>query len=336
MPRTIQTRTHTITLPIDDGGVAQVTVTDSGGGHPFLLLHGGGGPQTVTGFGDLLASTTHARVIIPTHPGFGGTIRPAGLASVRGLAVLYTALLEEMDLTDVTVVGNSMGGWIAAEMALLDSPRVTSVILVDAAGIEVSGHPVADVFSLTPDQVTRLSFHDPAKFRIDPAKLPPAAQAALPGNRASLAVYAGKTSTDPSLLGRLPGITMPVLVLWGEADLIVDPDYGRAFAAAIPGAQFRLLAETGHLPQVETPQQALEAIWDFAHANVRRHAPHDRRRPSGGPAFSRTPMWSTEYAVKTDVGAEAIWTALRAWYTGAAPARAATGSSCMARSPWAA
>ena len=83
----------------------------------------------------------------------------------------------------------------------------------------------------------------------------------MPGNRASLAVYAGTTFADPTLACCcLGGVTVPALVVWGEADRIVDPDYGRAYAAAIPGARFRLLAATGHLPQIETPGQLLEAI----------------------------------------------------------------------------
>ncbi len=86
----------------------------------------------------------------------------------------------------------------------------------------------------------------------------------MPGNRASLAVYAGTTFTDPGLAARLVGITVPTLAVWGEADQICDPDYGPAYAAAIPSAQFRLLARTGHLPQIETPGQLLDAIWDFA------------------------------------------------------------------------
>ena len=86
----------------------------------------------------------------------------------------------------------------------------------------------------------------------------------MPGNRASLAAYAGTAFTDPSLAGRLAGITVPTLVVWGEADRICDPDYGRAYAAAIPGARFRLLTGAGHLPQIETPGPLLDAIWDFA------------------------------------------------------------------------
>ena len=263
-----QTHTSTYTLSIAEAGPVEVTLTERGQGHPFLILHGGGGPQTVTGFADLLADAENARVSTPTHPGFGGTPRPAELASVRGLAALYAALLTELDLADVTVVGNSIGGWIAAEMALLGSPRISSFILVDAVGIEVPGHPVADFFSLTMDQVAQLSYYDPAKFRIDLDALPPAAQAVMAGNRATLAVYSGPSMTDPGLAARLADVTAPALVLWGEADQIVDPDYGRAFAAAIPGAQFRLLTAAGHMPQFETPDQLLRSVWDFADAHA--------------------------------------------------------------------
>jgi pimeloyl-ACP methyl ester carboxylesterase len=168
-----------------------------------------------------------------------------------------------MDLAGVTIAGNSIGGWIGAELALLHSPRVSALVLSDATGIEVPGHPVADFFSLTLDQVAQLSYYDPDKFRIDPAALPPAVQAAMPGNRASLEVYAGTTFADPGLVGRLAGITVPTLVVWGEADRICDPDYGRAYAAAIPGAQFRLLADRSS-PAAGDPDQLLHAVWDFA------------------------------------------------------------------------
>jgi pimeloyl-ACP methyl ester carboxylesterase len=69
---------------------------------------------------------------------------------------------------------------------------------------------------------------------------------------------------DPTLAGRLGSLELPTLVLWGESDGIVDVDYGRAYAAAIPLAQFQLLPETGHSPQLETPDQVIQAIWDSA------------------------------------------------------------------------
>jgi pimeloyl-ACP methyl ester carboxylesterase len=245
-------------------GSVEVTVADYGSGQPFLLLHGGAGPQSVIGFAERFTAAHDVRVLVPTHPGFGGTPRPETLHSISGLAALYNALLDQLDLQDVTVIGNSIGGWITAEIALLKSPRVSGLVLIDAVGIEVPGHSVADFFSLTMDQVFQRSFHNPEPFRIDPATLPPAAQAIAAGNRAAIGVYAGATMTDPALAGRLGTLEIPTLVLWGDSDGIVDVDYGRAYAAAIPMARFQLLAETGHSPQLETPQQVIHAIWDSA------------------------------------------------------------------------
>jgi pimeloyl-ACP methyl ester carboxylesterase len=247
-------------LKLDGAGAVDLTVDEQGAGRPFLLLHGGGGPGTVAGFSALLAGSRPARVIVPTHPGFGGTPRPEALTTVAGLAELYVALLDQLGLDDVTVVGNSIGGWIAAEMALLASPRVSGIIVVNGVGIQVPGHPIADFFALTMDQVTQLSYHDPERFRIDPATLPPAAQAGMAGNRATLLVYSGTAMSDPTLAGRLAAVEAPTRVLWGDSDQIVDPDYGRAFAAAM-SAPFHLLTDTGHMPQLETPDQLLQAIW---------------------------------------------------------------------------
>jgi pimeloyl-ACP methyl ester carboxylesterase len=262
------TSTSTRTVNVANVGTVEVTLTERGQGHTFLLLHGGGGPQTVTGFADLLAGTREARVITPTHPGFGGTSRPDALATIRDLATLYVGLLDELDLFDVTIVGNSIGGWIAAEIALAGSKRVSSAVLVDAGGIEVPDHPVADFFSLTMDQVAQRAYYNPDKFRIDPTTMPPAAQAAMAGNRTALAVYGGTSMTDPGLLTRLAEVALPVLVVWGEADQMFDQEYGRAYAGAIPGAEFVLLRGTGHLPQMETPDQLLPAVWDFATSNA--------------------------------------------------------------------
>src|SRR3954464_15814090 len=101
--RPARTETHPL-------GPVQLTVQDRDRTRPFLLLHGGGGVATMTGFADLLAERTHSRVLPPTHPGFNGTPKPDGLTAVTDLAQVYVALLERLDLTDVTVIGNSFGG----------------------------------------------------------------------------------------------------------------------------------------------------------------------------------------------------------------------------------
>ena len=253
-----------IDLHIEDGGRVEVQFLDQGVGRAVLLLHGGGGPQTVIPFAERLAAVRPARVITPTHPGFAGTPRPDSLTTVRGLAELYARLFDELDLSQVVVVGNSIGGWIAAEMALIEQSRAAAFVIVDGVGIEVPGHPIADFFGLTPRQVAELSYHDPDRFGIDPSKLAPAALQAMAGNRATLAHYAGNAMSDPTLADRLAAVSKPTLVLWGDSDRIAGVDYGRALAGAIPGAVFQILADTGHLPQIESPETLAEAIWSFA------------------------------------------------------------------------
>jgi pimeloyl-ACP methyl ester carboxylesterase len=257
---------NTVIHAVDLAGIGpvEVTIADYGSGQPFLLLHGGAGPASVTGFAEKFAVAHDVRVLVPTHPGFGGTPRPAALGSIPALAALYSTLLDQLNLQDVTVIGNSIGGWITAEIALLKSPRVSGIVLIDAVGIQVAGHPVADFFSLSMDEVFTRSFYNPEPFRVDPATLPPAARAIAASNRAAIAAYAGASMTDPTLAGRLATLEIPTLVLWGESDGIVDADYGRAYAAAIPMARFQLLPQTGHSPQLETPDQVDRAVWDSA------------------------------------------------------------------------
>lgn len=271
MPATdpsVITTTTTYEVPVTGIGAVPVTVTSRGEGRPFLVLHGGAGPQSVDGFSELLAGSAQAHVLTPLHPGFGGTPRPEALTTIAGLAQLYVNLLDQLELTGVTVFGNSIGGWIAAEIAVLNSPRVAAVVLADAAGLQVAAAPAADFFSLTMDQVAELSYYRPDKFRIDLDQLPAPAKAAMAANRAALTLYGGAAMADPALLDRLPSVASPVLVVWGAADRMIPPEHGLAYTRAIPGAEFRLISDAGHLPQLETPDTLLGLLQDFLLAHT--------------------------------------------------------------------
>ena len=129
--------------------------------------------------------------MITPPAGDGGAA--AGQGSARSPSATPTAaLLDELGLDGVTVIGNSIDGWIAAEMAVTGSARIAGLVLVAAVGIEVPGHPVAD-FSLTLDQLAELNYHDPAAFRINPAAMSEEERRVMAGNREALAVYAGPT-----------------------------------------------------------------------------------------------------------------------------------------------
>jgi pimeloyl-ACP methyl ester carboxylesterase len=233
------------------------------GGRPMLILHGGGGVQTVAG---LAAGLSKAHVVVPTHPGFGGEPRPEWFDSIDDLAFAYLDLLERLDLHEVLVIGSSMGGWIASAMALHDtSRRLGGLLLINAAGIQVEGYPVVDVSTLAPNDLLALSFHNPATFRIDPATVTPQQIEGRKANAQALAVYdQGLGSSDPKLRRRLKRVSIPVLVVWGESDRVILPEYGRAYAEAFPNARFELISEAGHLPQIEQPQVLLPLVRQFA------------------------------------------------------------------------
>ena len=259
------TTTTPLHLPF---GTVEVTATTYGQGRPVLVLHGGGGPQTVAPWAEALAAARPARVVVPTHPGFAGTPRPDALDSIGRLAEVTAALIEALDLRGVTVVGNSIGGWLAAELATLGPAHVAGYALVDAVGLEVPGHEVADFFALSPREVAELSYADPDTYGIDPAALPPEVRAQLAANRAALEVYAGRAMTDPTLGARLAQVDAPTSVIWGEADRIVDPEVGRAYATAIPGARFHTVRGAGHLPQIEQPAALADLVWDLVEGRV--------------------------------------------------------------------
>ncbi len=226
------------------------------------VLHDGGGPQSVAGIAAALSE--HAYVLVPVHPGFAGEPRPEWFDSIDDLAITYLELLERLDLRDVMVIGSSMGGWIAAEMAVRDTTRLSSIVLVDAAGIQVEGHDIVDVFPLTPDELSALSYHNPAAFRIDPATLSPDRIATIAANFQTLRVYSqGASMCDPKLRRRLGRVKIPALVVWGESDGVIDPDYGRAYAQSFPNARFQLIPEAGHLPQIEQPERLLNLVWEL-------------------------------------------------------------------------
>jgi pimeloyl-ACP methyl ester carboxylesterase len=249
----------TIPLAVPGVGAVALEVEELGEGSPFLLLHGGAGPVSMRGFAELLTSSQGGRAIVPTHPGFALTDRPAELTDVRGLGLLYSTLLEALSLEGVTVIGNSVGGWIAAELGLLSDPRVAELVLVDAVGLAVPGHPVTDVGGMAVPEIMRLSFYDPTPFLRDPASLSDRERAAQAANQAAVSVYAANMA-DPELGDRLGQLQTPTLVIWGASDGIVDTAYGRAYADAIPSSRFEVLPDTGHMPQMETPELLLRAI----------------------------------------------------------------------------
>ena len=180
----------------------EVTIDQKGEGRPVLLLHGGGGPPSMGSLPSALAEDFE--VIAPVHPGFAGTPRPDWYDGIDDIALTYLQLLEQRDLRDVLVIGSSVGGWIASEMAVREHDRIRGrQVLLNAVGINVAGIELADFFSLTAQDLITYAFHDPAAAP-DPAQLPQAAREIQAANAATLAVYAREPYMhDPKLRRRL-------------------------------------------------------------------------------------------------------------------------------------
>jgi pimeloyl-ACP methyl ester carboxylesterase len=241
-----------------------LTVDAAGDGRPALIIHGGGGPMTIAAIVGHLAKTMHT--ITPTLPGWNGTERPDDIQSIPDLAALLLQELEERDLRNVLVIGSSIGGWIGAEMAIRTSEgRITGLILIDAMGIEVPGETITDFFALDARGVAEHSSHDAEKFYVDPATRAPEELAVMQANVAALRVVAGDPYMhDPGLRERLGEASIPVLVLWGDSDGIASPNYGRAYAESFSNARFELVADAGHLPQIEQPAATFGLIDAFS------------------------------------------------------------------------
>lgn len=178
-------------------------------------------------------------------------------------------LLDALGLREVMVIGSSIGGWIAAEMALRDTRSVlTCAVLANAAGIQGDpGQEITDLSGLGPAEIGALAFHQP-RFRPDPAALSDEQRAAAAADQRTLAVYAGRGMYDPKLRGRLHRVQVPVLVLWGEHDGVIPPAYGRTYAAALPNATFAPIAESGHFPFMENPAATFAALGEFVETRV--------------------------------------------------------------------
>ncbi|MBV8755083.1 MAG: alpha/beta hydrolase [Hyphomicrobiales bacterium] len=245
-------------------GIA-LAVRRKGRGPSILVLHGGGGPVLGFPFADRLAE--RFELIEPIHPGFAGTPIPDHFDGLEDLVYLYLDLMDALDLKQTVVLGNSLGGWLAAEIAVRTTARIGKLIMVDAVGVKVGGREerdIADLFATSQAELDRLMWHDPARAP-DRSKLSDEELKIVVGNRVALSLYGWDPYLhNPQLRHRLHRITVPTLFIWGESDRLVTPAYGKAYCAMIPGAQMSVIARAGHTPYVEQPEAFVASVMSFA------------------------------------------------------------------------
>jgi pimeloyl-ACP methyl ester carboxylesterase len=255
----MQAGTSTITLQR-----VALQVVRRGKGAPLLLLHGGDGPQDRLPFFQRL--TERFEVIAPIHPGFAGSNIPEHFDSLKDLVYLYLDLLDAMGLDDIILVGFSMGGWAAAEIAVRNTSRLFKLVLVDAVGIKPGdreARDIADIFAMPAPEVAKLMFHDPSRAP-NPATMTDEQLTVLAADRIAHAMYTWDPYMhNPKLRYRLHRINVPTLLIWGASDGMVPVAYAEAYRALIPDARLVVIPKAGHLPQVEQPDLLLEHILSF-------------------------------------------------------------------------
>lgn len=247
------------------GGV-NLQVFHGGRGEPLLLLHGAGGNPGWMPYHEALAE--HFYVYAPSHPGFGSSDRPDWIDRLHDLAYVYHWFLEELKLGPLPVLGFSMGGWLAAEMVAMYPELIRRVALVGAAGMKPTEGEITDIFLIAPEEVAELRFYDKAQVpqydELFGEPLTPEQQQMAVWDREMAALLTWKPYMyNPKMPFLMAQSKTPAMIVWGKQDAIVPLNCGERYAQAIPGAQFRVIDQCGHSPQVERPQVFLDAVLPF-------------------------------------------------------------------------
>ena len=244
---------------------APVRYLEGGSGEPLVYLHGAGGVMAEDPLLAALAKRRH--VYAPYLPGYGETDECGELRDMLDFTLHTADVVEALGLKDPILVGHSMGGMIAAEMAAIAPHDVSRLALIAPAGLWLDDHPIPDAFSLLPYEMPAYLFHDAeAGAKLMTAGLdmddPEFLKAYLIRNARQLGM-AGKILfpiPERGLAGRLYRVKAKTVIVWGQSDRLIPPIYGPAFAAAIAGSRLVTVPQAGHMVGVEQPEAVAEAV----------------------------------------------------------------------------
>jgi pimeloyl-ACP methyl ester carboxylesterase len=251
---------------IDVAGT-QLQLLQGGSGEPLLVLHGAGGNPGWLPYHQELAK--HFTVYAPSHPGYGQSGRPEWISTMNDMAHFYRQCIEALELIPVRLMGFSMGGWLAAELAAMCPAYLKRLVLVDAAGIRPEVGEIAEILMVSQDVVKKLRFHDPTQVpnydsMVNP-QLTPEEEATLWRNREMTSRLCWKPYFhNPKLPAYLRGVQVPTLIVWGRQDAIFPLNCGELYQRALANSTLHVIDRCGHSPALEKPQEFLRAVLDFS------------------------------------------------------------------------
>jgi pimeloyl-ACP methyl ester carboxylesterase len=239
------------------GGIKVHTLI-GGRGDPLLVLHGAGGNRGWRRWMARLAD--RFTIYAPTHPGFGSSDAADWMAGIDDLARFYLWFLDVAGLGRAHVLGHSIGGWTAAEMAVSAPHAIDRLVLVAPAGLKPERGEILDIFYHSPAELTRLTVHDPATIPewdelYGQPPTPAQAEVAVRNREMAARLTWRPYMFNPRLPRFLPRASMPALVVWGREDRIVPVVCGEQYCRLLPDATLRVLDRCGHLPPIEQPDE---------------------------------------------------------------------------------
>ena len=203
----------------------------------------------------------------PTHPGFDGTLIPEHFDNLQDLVFLYLDLFDSLDLQNPILMGFSMGGWLAAEIAVMNTGRFSKLVLVDSVGIKPGGpfdRDIADIFASSAQDLLKAAWYD-LSLSPDLASVTDDELRIVAANRVAHGLYTWEPYMhNPKLKYRLHRIDIPTLLIWGDHDGIVTPGYGAALRDMIPGSMLSVIQDAGHYPHIERPDEFADRFLEFA------------------------------------------------------------------------
>lgn len=255
---------HTEEL-IDVAGT-RLQIRKGGSGAPVLVLHGAGGHPGWQRYHRELSQ--RFTVYAPSHPGYDQSTRPGWINTMNDMAHFYRQAIEELGLVPVHLMGFSMGGWLAAEIAAMCPPYLKSLVLVDAAGIKPEVGDIAEILMVSQDVVKKLRFYDPTQVPDYEAlvnrQLTPEEETVQWRNREMTSRLCWKPYFhNPALPAYLRGVKTPTLIVWGKQDAIVPLNCGELYHRALTNSTFHVIERCGHSPALEKPQEFLNTVTEF-------------------------------------------------------------------------